>query len=113
VSTISSVPKGIWDFLNHAGEALKQATVCQTNDGVVVVPIQWDYVAWTPMTKRFITALKGPKIHHPGFQLQRNPYRRRLTHDRTGPRRARRESHDQSAPRPAAMKQPVHGSVHL
>jgi hypothetical protein len=65
VSTISSVPKGIWDFLNHAGEALKQATVCQTNDGVVVVPIQWDYVAWTPMTDRFITALKTQKFTSP------------------------------------------------
>src|SRR5258708_555257 len=26
VSTISSVPKGIWGFLNRAGEAVKQAT---------------------------------------------------------------------------------------
>ena len=34
-------------------------TVCQTNDGTVVVPIQWDYVASTPMTERFIIALKA------------------------------------------------------
>ena len=38
---------------------LNGLTVCQTNDGTVVVPIQWDYVAWTPMTERFIAALKG------------------------------------------------------
>jgi hypothetical protein len=38
---------------------LNGLTVCQTNDGTVVVPIQWDYVAWTPMTERFITALKA------------------------------------------------------
>ena len=40
-------------------------TVCQTNDGVVVVPIQWDFVAWTPMTERFITALKAQKFTTP------------------------------------------------
>ena len=33
--------------------------VCLTNDGAVIVPIQWDYVSWTPMTERFITALKA------------------------------------------------------
>ena len=38
---------------------LKGLTVCQTNDGTVIVPIQWDYVTWTPMAERFITALKG------------------------------------------------------
>ena len=38
---------------------LNGLTVCQTNDGTVVVPIQWDYVAWTPMAERFITALKA------------------------------------------------------
>jgi len=37
---------------------LNGLTVCQTNDGTVVVPIQWDYVAWTPMVERFVTALK-------------------------------------------------------
>ena len=51
---------------------------------------------------------QGLEIHQPGFQLFRNSHRRRLTHDRPGPRRAWREGHDQSAPRPAAMKQPVH-----
>jgi len=44
---------------------LKVLTVCQTNDGTVVVPIQWDYVAWTPMTERFITALKAQKFTTP------------------------------------------------
>jgi hypothetical protein len=44
---------------------LKGLTVCQTNDGTVVVPIQWDYVAWTPMTERFITALKAQKFAAP------------------------------------------------
>jgi hypothetical protein len=39
--------------------------VCQTNDGTVVVPIQWDYAAWTPMTENFITALKGWKFTQP------------------------------------------------
>ncbi len=38
---------------------LNGLTVCQTNDSTVVVPIQWDYVAWTPMAERFITALKA------------------------------------------------------
>ena len=55
--------------------------------------------------RAFRNRTQGPEIHSPGFRLQRNPYRRRLIHDRPGPRRARRERHDQSAPRPAAMKQ--------
>ena len=41
---------------------LNGLTVCQTNDGTVVVPIQWDYVAWTPMAERFITALKAANL---------------------------------------------------
>ena len=41
---------------------LNGLTVCQTNDGTVVVPIQWDYVAWTPMAERFITALKATNL---------------------------------------------------
>ena len=41
---------------------LKGFTVCQTNDGGVVVPIQWDYVAWTPQTDRFVAALKAQKF---------------------------------------------------
>jgi len=44
---------------------LNGLTVCQTNDGTVVVPIQWDYVAWTPMVERFITALKAVKLGAP------------------------------------------------
>jgi hypothetical protein len=38
---------------------LNGITVCQTSSGGVVVPIQWDYVAWTPQTARFVTALKS------------------------------------------------------
>jgi len=83
---------------------LNGLTVCQTNDGTVVVPIQWDYAAWTPMTEKFITALKAWKFYHPGFGLCRYSDRRRLTHDRSGSRCARREGHDQGAPRPTAMK---------
>jgi len=41
---------------------LNGLTVCQTNDSTVVVPIQWDYVVWTPITERFITALKAQKF---------------------------------------------------
>ena len=44
---------------------LNGLTVCQTNDGSVVVPIQWDYAAWTPATERFITALKAQKFTTP------------------------------------------------
>jgi hypothetical protein len=44
---------------------LNGLTVCQTNDGTVVVPIQWDYVAWTPMVERFITLLKAAKLGAP------------------------------------------------
>src|SRR5208282_750563 len=44
---------------------LKGLTLCQTNEGTVVVPIQWDYAAWTPMTERFITALKAQKFTNP------------------------------------------------
>jgi hypothetical protein len=41
---------------------LNGLTVCQTKDGTVVVPIQWDYAVWTPMTEQFITALKDRKF---------------------------------------------------
>jgi len=44
---------------------LNGLTVCQTNDGSLVVPIQWDYAAWTPATERFITALKAEKFTNP------------------------------------------------
>lgn len=44
---------------------LEGLTVCQTNDGTVVVPIQWDYVAWTPGVSQFITALKAGKFSTP------------------------------------------------
>lgn len=36
-------------------------TVCMTNDGTVVVPIEWDYLAWTPMAERFVTVLMDKK----------------------------------------------------
>jgi hypothetical protein len=41
---------------------LKGLTVCQTKDGLVVVPIQWDYAAWTPLAESFVTALKDEKF---------------------------------------------------
>lgn len=44
---------------------LEGLTVCQTNDGTVVVPIQWDYVVWTPGVAQFITALKARKFSTP------------------------------------------------
>jgi hypothetical protein len=44
---------------------LNGLTVCQTKDGTVVVPIQWDYAVWTPMTEQFITALKDRKFTPP------------------------------------------------
>jgi hypothetical protein len=31
----------------------------------VVVPIQWDYVAWTPLAESFVTALKDEKFTIP------------------------------------------------
>ena len=39
--------------------------VCLTTDGTVVVPIQWDYVSWTPMTERFVTALQAANFGAP------------------------------------------------
>jgi hypothetical protein len=38
---------------------LNSLPVCLTNDGTVIVPIQWDYVVWTPMAARFADALKA------------------------------------------------------
>jgi hypothetical protein len=45
--------------------------VCQSAAGVVVVPIQWDYVAWTPMAKKFADKVKAHKFSEPptGYQL--------------------------------------------
>jgi hypothetical protein len=40
-------------------------TVCMTNDGTVIVPVQWDYVAWTPTTEQFIGELKSRKFPDP------------------------------------------------
>jgi len=39
--------------------------VCRPADGTVIVPIQWDYVAWTPMAERFVTALQAEKFGTP------------------------------------------------
>ncbi len=39
--------------------------VCLTEGGGVVVPIQWDFVAWTPMTARFVSALKSANFGAP------------------------------------------------
>ena len=38
---------------------LHDLPVCITLDGMVVVPIQWDYVTWTPLADRFVRALKA------------------------------------------------------
>ena len=50
---------------------LEELTVCLTRDGVLVIPIQWDYVAWTPGTASFLTALKAQKFGEPvsGYSL--------------------------------------------
>jgi hypothetical protein len=44
---------------------IKGLPVCQTNDGTVVVPLQWDYVAWTPMAERFVNSVKAAKFDTP------------------------------------------------
>jgi len=44
---------------------LSGLTVCKTNNGTVVVLIQWDYAAWTPAAERFTTALKAQKFATP------------------------------------------------
>jgi hypothetical protein len=44
---------------------LNGLTICQTKDGTVVVPIQWDYAAWTQMTEDFTNALKNRKFTTP------------------------------------------------
>ncbi len=41
---------------------LRGLPVCQTEGGTVVIPIQWDYVAWTPLAEKFVTALKAEKM---------------------------------------------------
>jgi len=41
---------------------LRGLPVCQTQDGIVIIPIQWDYVAWTPLAEKFVTALKAEKM---------------------------------------------------
>jgi hypothetical protein len=51
---------------------LKGLPVCQTNDGGVVVPIQWDYVAWTPQTDRFVAAIKAQKFSSPASSYSVN-----------------------------------------
>jgi hypothetical protein len=61
----------------HAATPLARITqlrglpVCQTVDGTVVIPIQWDYVAWTPLAEKFVTALKAEKMPTPptGYAL--------------------------------------------
>jgi hypothetical protein len=44
---------------------LNGLTVCQTDDGTVAVPIEWDYAARTPATERLIAALKAEKFTAP------------------------------------------------
>jgi len=45
--------------------------VCVSSAGVVVVPLQWDYVAWTPMAKKFAEKVKAYKFSRlpTGYQL--------------------------------------------
>jgi hypothetical protein len=78
--------------------------VCQTNDGTVVVPIQWDLRSVDTDDREFHHRTQGIEIYHTGFWICHNSHRSRLTRDRPGPRHAGREGYDQSAPRPAAMK---------
>ncbi len=39
--------------------------VCQMEGGTVVAPLEWDYVVWTPMTERFVRALKAATFSTP------------------------------------------------
>lgn len=50
---------------------LNGLTVCQTNDGTVVIPIEWDYVAWTQGAGQFLSMLKAQKLATPatGYSL--------------------------------------------
>jgi hypothetical protein len=50
---------------------LEELTVCLTKDGVLVIPIEWDYMAWTPGAASFLTALKAQKFGEPvsGYSL--------------------------------------------
>lgn len=50
---------------------LEGLPVCQAADGRVVVPLQWDYVAWTPMAARFVETVQGAKFPRPvtGYNL--------------------------------------------
>jgi len=45
--------------------------VCILKDGTVVVALQWDYVAWTALAEKFVTALKAEKFPTPptGYAL--------------------------------------------
>ncbi len=89
---------------------LNGLTVCQTKDGTVVVPIQWDYAVWTSMTEQFIAALKNRKFTHSGHRLHSYPDRCRLPNDSSSPGRARHQRHHQSASRPTAIR---HSSLRI
>ena len=39
--------------------------LCETRDGGVIIPIQWDYVAWTPMAEQFALKLKARQFATP------------------------------------------------
>ncbi|CAN5764033.1 hypothetical protein BH09VER1_BH09VER1_50980 [soil metagenome] len=39
--------------------------ICQDALGVVIIPIQWDYVSWTPSAAQFLAALKATKFPTP------------------------------------------------
>jgi hypothetical protein len=44
---------------------LRGMTVCQVQDGTLVLPIQWDYAAWTPLAGKFIAELQAQKVVQP------------------------------------------------
>jgi len=44
---------------------LNGLTLCRTIDGRLVVPIEWDYAAWTPVVDSFLTTLKAEKFATP------------------------------------------------
>lgn len=44
---------------------LRGMTVCQVQDGTLVLPIQWDYAAWTPLAGKFVAELQAQKVVQP------------------------------------------------
>ncbi len=44
---------------------LNGLTLCRTIDGSLIVPVEWDYAAWTPAVDSFLTNLKAQKFATP------------------------------------------------